>query len=117
MAAALPIVEVADIAVAKMFGFRAIAMNGRVLQRTFVIATKINVAGLVKIIAQTVEGVILEIVPLTVAAEFGGCSCLIDADAIMPHLVLGGGTGGSRKGRRCCARAQDKRGHQRPNQI
>ena len=98
-----------------MFGFRAININGRALQRTLVIATEIHVAGLVEITAQIMEGIILEIAPINVAVEFGGCSRLIDADAIMPNLVLVGRTGGSRKGRRCCVCAQYNKGHQRPN--
>ena len=108
--AALPIVKIADIAVAKMFCFRAIDINGGAFQLTFVIATEIHVAGVVEITAQTVEGVILEIATINVAVEFGGCTRLIDADAIMPHLVLVGRTGGLRKGRCGCAHAEDKQG-------
>ena len=107
---ALPIVEIADIAVAKVFGFRAIDINGCALQRTLVIATEIDVAGLVEITAQTVEGVVLEIATINVAVEFAGCARLVDADAIMPHLVLVGRTGGLRKGRRGCAHAQERQG-------
>ena len=110
MAATPPIVEIADISVTKMFGFRPIEIDRRSLQRAFIIATEIDVAGPVKITAQIVEGIVLEVASVNVAAEFTGWFRLIDADAIMPHPVLVGGTGGFGKGWRCRAYAQDKYG-------
>ena len=77
MTATLPIVEISDIAVTKMFGFRPIDIDRRSLQRAFIIATEIDVAGLVEITAQLVEGIVLEIPSVDVAAKFAGWSRLI----------------------------------------
>ena len=117
MAATLPIVEIADIAVTKMFGFPPIDIDRRSLQRAFIIATEIDVAGLVEITAQLVEGIVREIPSVDVAAKFAGWSRLIYADAIMPHPVSVGGTGCFGKGWRCRACAQDKHGYQRPHRY
>ena len=85
---------------------------GKMQQWQLAIIIYMKFGGEIRRIAQ---GVVLEIATINVAVEFAGCARLVDADAIMLHLVLVGRTGGLRKGRRGCAHAQDKQGQQRPN--